>query len=81
MYWILWNRNKMLIPILMLLRKIFGPKRVDVTEYWKRLPNEQFHDSYSSPNVIHVIKSRRMRYARHVAEGAKKCTQTFGWET
>ena len=50
-----------------LLRKIFGPKRDDVTGDWKSLPNEQFHDLYSSPNVICVIKSRRMRYARHVA--------------
>ena len=51
----------------MLQKKIFGPKRVDATGDWKRLPNEQFHDLCSSPNVIHMIKSRRMRYARHVA--------------
>ena len=49
----------------MLLRKIFGPKREDVTGDWKRLPNEQYHDLYSSPN--HVIKSRTMRFARNVA--------------
>ena len=49
----------------MLLRKIFGPKQEDVTGDWKRLPNEQYHDFYSSPN--HVIKSRTMRFARNVA--------------
>jgi len=43
-----------------LLRKVFGLKRVDVTGVWKRLPNEWFHDLCSSPNVICVIKSRRM---------------------
>jgi hypothetical protein len=50
----------------MLLRNILGPKRGDVTGEWKSLPNEQFHDLYSSPNVICVIKSR-MQYARHLA--------------
>ena len=51
----------------MLLRKIFGPKRVDVTGDWKRLPNEQFHILYSLPNVIRIIISRRMGYVWRVA--------------
>jgi hypothetical protein len=40
------------------LRKIFGPKRDDVTEEWKRLHNEELYDVYSSPNIIQVMKSR-----------------------
>jgi hypothetical protein len=46
-----------------LLRRIFGPKRDEVTGEWRRLHNE---DLYSSPNIIRVIKSRRMRWAGHV---------------
>jgi hypothetical protein len=49
------------------LRKIFGPKRVEVTGEWRRLYNEELYDLYSSPNIIRVIKSRRMRWAGHVA--------------
>jgi hypothetical protein len=48
------------------LRKIFGPKRDEVTGEWRRLHNDEFNDLYSSPN-IRVIKSRRMRWAGHVA--------------
>jgi hypothetical protein len=43
------------------LRKIFGPKRDDVTEAWRCLHDEQLYDFYSSSNIIRVIKSRRMR--------------------
>jgi hypothetical protein len=68
--------------ILRVTEKIFGPKREDVTGDWKRLPNEQFHDLYSSLNVIHVIKSRTMQYARHVAcMREQRNAQTFDWET
>jgi hypothetical protein len=49
------------------LRRIFGPKRDEVTEEWRRLHNEEINDLYSSPNIIRVIKSRRMRWAGHVA--------------
>jgi hypothetical protein len=48
------------------LRRIFGPKRDEVTGEWRRLHNEELNDLYSSPN-IRVIKSRRMRWAGHVA--------------
>jgi hypothetical protein len=50
-----------------MLRRIFGPKRDEVTGEWKRLHNEELYDLYSSPNIILVIKSRRMRWAGHVA--------------
>jgi hypothetical protein len=49
------------------LRRIFVPKREEVTGDWRRLHNEELHNLYTSSNVIRVIKSRRMRWAGHVA--------------
>ena len=49
------------------LRRIFGPRGDEVTEEWRRLPNEELNDLYSSPNIVRVIKSRRVRWAGHVA--------------
>jgi hypothetical protein len=49
------------------LRRIFGPKRDQVTGEWRKLHNEELHDLYSSPTVVRVIKSRRMRWAEYVA--------------
>jgi len=51
----------------MVLRRIFGPRRDEVTGEWRRLHNEELNDLYSSPNIVWVIKSRRMRWAGHVA--------------
>jgi hypothetical protein len=48
------------------LRKIFGPKREE-DGLWRKLHNNELHDLYSSPNIVRVIKSRRMRWAEHVA--------------
>jgi hypothetical protein len=48
------------------LRKIFGPKRDEVTGEWGRLHNEELNDLYSSPNIIRLSKSRRMRWVGHV---------------
>jgi len=49
------------------LRRIFGPKRDEVTREWRKLHNEELNDMYSSPNIVPVIKSRRMRWTGHVA--------------
>jgi hypothetical protein len=49
------------------LRRIFGPKRDEVTGEWRKLHNEELRDLYSSPSIIKIIKSRRMRWADHVA--------------
>ena len=49
------------------LRRIFGPRRDEVTGEWRRLHNEELNDLYSSPNFVRAIKSRRMRWAGHVA--------------
>jgi hypothetical protein len=64
------------------LRRIFGPKRDEATGEWRRLYNEELNDLYSSPNIIRVIKSRRMRWAGHVhVWGNERCIQGFGGET
>jgi len=49
------------------LRRIFGPRRDEVTGEWRRLHNEELNDLYSSPNIVRVIKSIRTRWAGHVA--------------
>jgi hypothetical protein len=48
------------------LRRIFGPKRDGLTGEWRKLQNEELHDLYSSPSIIRIIKTRRMRWAGHV---------------
>ena len=50
-----------------MLWKIFGPKKDEVTGEWRRLYNERLQDTYSSPNIIQLIKSRRVKWARKVA--------------
>jgi hypothetical protein len=49
------------------LRRIFGPKRDEVTGGWRKLHNKELHNLYSSPSIIRVIKSRRMRWVWHAA--------------
>jgi len=60
------NRNT-ISKLNMALRRIFGPRRDEVTGEWRRLHNEELNDLNSSPNIVRVIKSRRMRWAGHVA--------------
>ena len=66
------------------LRRIFGPKRDGVTGEGRKLRNEELNGLYSSPNIVRVIKLRRMRWAGHVARmegGRERCAQGFGGET
>ena len=49
------------------LRTVFGPKRDEVTGEWRKLHNEELNDLYSLPNIVRVVKSRRIRWAGHVA--------------
>jgi len=51
----------------MVLRRIFGPRRDEVTEQWRRLHKGELNDLYSSSNIVRVVKSRRMSWAGHVA--------------
>jgi hypothetical protein len=50
------------------LRKIFGPKRDEVIGSWRKLHNEELYDLYGSPSIIRIIESRRIRWARHIAQ-------------
>jgi hypothetical protein len=50
-----------------MLRRIFGPKRDEVTAEWRKLHNEKLHDLYFSPSIIRIIKAGRMKWAGHVA--------------
>jgi hypothetical protein len=54
------------------LRRIFGPKKDGVTGGWMKLHNEELHNLYSSPSIIRMIKSRRMRLVGHVAQMGEK---------
>jgi len=51
----------------MVLRRVFEPRRGEVTGEWRRLHNEELNDLYPSPDIVRVIKSRKMRWAGHVA--------------
>jgi hypothetical protein len=64
---ILREQNSLRVFENRVLRRIFGPKRDEVTGEWRKLHNKELHILYSSPNIIRQIKSRRMRWAGHVA--------------
>jgi hypothetical protein len=54
------------------LRRIYAPKRDEVMGDWRKLHNEEFHNLYSSPDIIRMIKSRRMIWAGHIARMGEK---------
>jgi hypothetical protein len=54
------------------LRRIYGPKRDEVTGEWRKLHNEELCDLHSSPSIIRIVKSRRMRWAGHIARMGEK---------
>ena len=62
------------------LRRLFGPTRDEVTGELRKLHSEELNDLYSSPNMVRVIKSRRMRWAGHVARNGERCIRGFGRE-
>jgi len=61
------------------LRRIFEPRRDEVTGEWRRLYNEELNDLYSSPNILRVIKSRRIRWAGHVARMGEERGRIGSW--
>jgi hypothetical protein len=61
------GKNRLRVFENRVLRRIFGPKRDEVTRGWKKLLNEELHNLHSLPDIVMVIKSRWMRWARHVA--------------
>jgi hypothetical protein len=61
------------------LRRIFGPKRDEVTGEWRRLHNNELYALHSSPNIIRVIKSRRLRWAGYVARMGRGEVHTGIW--
>ena len=77
----LWEERKLRVFENMVMRRIFGPRRDKVTGEWRRMHNEELNDLYSSPNIEQVIKSRRMRWAGHVARMGEErgCIESW-WE-
>jgi hypothetical protein len=64
------------------LRRIFGPKRDEVMGEWRKLHNEELCDLYPSPSIIRIIKSRRIRWAGHVAQmGGRGMCIDYWWES
>jgi len=61
------------------LWRIFGPRRDEVTSEWRRLHNEELNDLYSSPNIVRVIKSIKMRWAGHVARMGEEMGVYSSW--
>jgi hypothetical protein len=62
--------------------RIFGPKRNEMTRGCRQLHNEELHNLYSSPNIIRIIKSRRSRWAEHVARmGRRGINIGYWWES
>ena len=76
---ILRKERKLRVFENMVLRRIFGPRRDEVTGVWRRLYNEELNDLYRSPNIVRVIKPRRMRRAGHVARTRERISCTGIW--
>jgi hypothetical protein len=82
MYWILYGcetwsltlreEHRLRVFENKVLMRIFGPKKDEVTAGWRKLHNEELRDLYSSPSIIRIIKSRRMRWTGHVARMGEK---------
>jgi hypothetical protein len=82
--WFLTSREEHRLRVFenRVLRRIFGPKRDHVRGDWRKLHYEKLHNLYSSPNIIRMTKSRRMRWAGHVARmGSRGMHIGYWWET
>jgi len=75
----LWKERRLGVFEKRVLRRIFGPKRDEVTGEWRKLHNEKLNDLYRSPNIIRVIKLIRMRWVGHVARAGEKEVHTRFW--
>jgi hypothetical protein len=62
-----------------LLRRIFGPKRDEVTREWRKLHNEELRDLHSSPSKIRIMTAKRMRWAGHVAQMGRRGARIGCW--
>jgi len=76
---ILQEERKLRLFENMVLRRIFGPRRDKVRGKWRRLHNEELNDLYSSPNIVRVIKSRRMSWAEHVERMGEERAGEGSW--
>jgi hypothetical protein len=76
-----WEKSRLRVFENRVLRRIFEPKRDEVTGEWRRLHNKELYALYSSTNIIRVIKSRRLRWAGHVARMGERCTQGISGKT
>ena len=75
-----WEERRLRVCVNRILRRVFGSKRDEVTREWRKLHIEELHDMYSSPNIIWVIKIRRMRCDRHIAYmGREEVHAGFWW--
>jgi hypothetical protein len=74
--WSLTLREEQILRVFenRVLRRMFGMMRDEVTGGWRKMYNEEFHNLYSSPGIIRMIKSRRMRWVGHVARMGKRGT-------
>jgi hypothetical protein len=66
---------------LAMTRRTHGEIKAYIRQVWRKLHSDELHGLYSSPNIVRMIKSRRMRWEGHVARmGGERCLQSFGWE-